>query len=60
MILNENHDRYTFVGLVNEKGIKIILGTIYIRPALMHGSTNTVVKQFNDIEKSLDRILNEK
>ena len=48
----------TYVMLVNEKGIKIILGVIYIRPALMQDSTSAVIEQFNDIDNALVSILN--
>ena len=42
VIFDKHHDSYTFVATVNEKYIKMILGAIYIRPALMHESTNVV------------------
>ena len=37
----------------------MILGAIYIRPALMEDSINGVAEPFDDIEKSLDRIIYE-
>ena len=42
-IFYEHHDRYTFVSLVNEKGTKIILGAIYIRPALTLDSASNLM-----------------
>ena len=57
IVFDKKHDRYTFVALIDVKGIKIILGAIYIRPTLLQDSTSSLVKQFNDLDKVLDSIL---
>ena len=49
-------DRYTFVALTNTKGIRTILGTIYLRPSLIMDA-NSVSKQCSDIEGTLDKLL---
>ena len=43
--------------MVDEHRTKIIVGAIYMRPSLML-DINMIQKQYNDIEESLDGVLN--
>ena len=60
VIFDNYYDIYTIVSLVNEKGTRMLLGAIYVRPPLMQDNVSSVAKQFNDIEKLIDHILNER
>ena len=53
-VMYDNFDRYTLIAYTDDKARKILLGAIYIRPALMKSVLEDISKQFSEIEFAIE------
>ena len=60
VVFDEKLDRYTLVALTDSEENNIILGDLYLTPAIVNYTVALVKEQYNDIEKALDYLLRKK
>ena len=58
VVVYDDLDRFTLIAYVNDKGKKILLGSIYMRPLLMKKGEEAIDKQFAEVENGIEKLLN--